>query len=387
MEPGMSGGMKQERLLSLDALRGLIMVLMVVDHASYFIARVHPAEYWGRPLPQYADAFSFLTRFISHPCAPGFFFLMGTGMILFAASRRESGWSERKIVRFFLVRGLLLIGIELFFVNIAWLLGIISSKSEFQSMGPGGGGDVRLVFLVLSALGFSMIFSSLLLRAGPLILISLGAAATLLTQLLIPGPENVDVFYSAWQRLILIPGQTGVMSVMYSILPWLGICCLGMGFGKFLLKDRRKVFHYAFSTGLVFVALFIVLRSLGGFGNIHIPEAGWIGFLNLNKYPPSLSFVLLMLGLNLLILAVFEKLGTGLKKWGKPLLIFGSTAFFFYVLHMYLFAALSFAFPYGTNLPLIYPVWLLMLFFLYPLCLWYGRFKRRTQPESIWRFF
>lgn len=136
----------KDRLLSLDVLRGLIMVLMAVDHAGYFIGKLHPAEYWGRPLPQYTDAFSFLTRFISHPCAPGFFFLMGTGMILFAASRRKLGWSEKKIVRFFLIRGLLLIGIELFFINITWLLGMLSSKTEFQSMGPGGEGMSALRF-------------------------------------------------------------------------------------------------------------------------------------------------------------------------------------------------------------------------------------------------
>ncbi len=379
--------MKQERLLSLDALRGLIMVLMAVDHSSYFIGKMHPAEYWGRPLPQYADVFSFLTRFISHPCAPGFFFLMGAGMILFAASRREQGWSENRILRFFIIRGMILIGLELFFINITWLLGMISSKTNFQSMGPGGGGDVRLAFLVLSALGFSMIFSSVLLRLGPVLLISLGGSATVLTQLLIPRPGNVDVLFSPLVRLILIPGQTGIMSVMYSILPWFGICCLGMGFGKLLVKDRNKTFKYALYVGILFILSFVVVRNLGSFGNIHAPEAGWIGFLNLTKYPPSLTFVLLMLGLNLLCLVGFEKMNPGLQKWGKPLLTFGRTALFFYVLHLYVFAALSFAFPHGADLPLIYSFWLIVLVILYPFCLWYGKFKKRTRPESLWRFF
>jgi len=379
--------MNKDRLLSLDALRGLIIVLMALDHASYFIGKLHPAEFWGRPLPQYTDAFSFLTRFISHPCAPGFFFLMGTGMILFAASRRELGWPEKKIIRFFLIRGLLLIGIELFFINITWLLGMLSSQVEFQSMGPGGGGDVRLAFLVLSALGFSMILSSLLLRLGPMLLISLGTIATILTQWFIPGQENVDVLYSPVLRLTLIPGQTGFMSVMYSILPWFGICCLGMGFGKMLIKDRRKAFKYALYTGILLILLFAVVRGLAGFGNIHPPDAGWIGFLNLTKYPPSLTFVLLMLGINLFFVAIFEKMGMVLRKWGKPLLIFGSSAFFFYVLHMVVFAALGFAFPYGAKLLFVYIVWLCVLLSLYPLCERYGHFKRRTQPESLWRFF
>ncbi len=76
-----------QRLLSIDALRGLIMVLMTVDHANYFVVRMHPTgEFWGIPLPQYESAWAFLTRFITQPCAPGFFFLMGVGMVLFAES-------------------------------------------------------------------------------------------------------------------------------------------------------------------------------------------------------------------------------------------------------------------------------------------------------------
>jgi hypothetical protein len=94
-----------------------------------------------------------------------------------------------------------------------------------------------------------------------------------------------------------------------------------------------------------------------------------------------------MLGINLLLLAFFERIGPGMRKWGKPILTFGRAALFFYVLHLYLFAFLGFAFPYGTRLPLIYPFWLLALIILYPLCRWYGNFKRKTAPDSIWRFF
>jgi uncharacterized membrane protein len=363
------------------------MVLMAIDHISYFVARVHPSEYWGLALPQYSDILAFLTRFLTHPCAPGFFFIMGTGMILFASSRRKIGWSEGRIRRFFLLRGLMLIGLELMIINVAWLLGLISSRVDFFKPGPGGGGDLALVFLVLSALGFSMIFSSLLLRTGPAITIAVGFGATLATQLLIPSAENVHVLYSPLIRLLMIPGQTGFMSVMYSIIPWLGICCLGMGFGSILIKNRKRAFQMALYTGIVFLLLFFVVRSLGGFGNFHPPEAGTIGFLNVTKYPPSLSFVFLMIGINLLFLVLFEKAGPGLQKWGKPLLIYGNTALFFYVLHMYMLAALSFAFPYGTKIPLLYPFWLLLLVLLYPMCKWYGNFKRQTPPESVWRFF
>ncbi len=378
--------MNQDRLISPDALRGLIMVLMAVDHAGFFIAKVHPAEYWGLALPQYSDALSFFTRFMTHPCAPGFFFLMGMGMALFAASRRRLGWSESRIHRFFLLRGIMLVGLELLVVNASWGMGLLGSRIEFQSMGPGGGGDVWVAFLVLSALGFSMIFSSLLIRSGPVLAIAVGASAILATLLLLPAPENVHVLFHPILRLLWIPGQTGFMSVMYPIVPWMGVCCLGIGFGKIILKDSQTLFRHSFTSGLTALFLFVVVRRMGGFGNIHPPESGWVGFLNTTKYPPSLTFLLLMLGINLLLLALFEKVGRGMRKWGKPILAFGRTALFFYVLHMFLFAFLGFAFPYGTRLAWLYPFWLLVLVVLYPLCRWYGNFKRQTAPDSIWRF-
>jgi uncharacterized membrane protein len=363
------------------------MVLMAIDHASFFIARVHPSEYWGHPLPRYSNIFAFITRFLTHPCAPGFFFIMGIGMILFASSRRELGWSEGKIMRFFVLRGLMLIGLGLMVVNFAWLLGLIGSRVDFHKPGPGGGGEVALAFLVLSALGFSMILSSLLLRSGPVIAIGIGFAAIFAVQLLIPSAEHVNVLFSPLKRILLIPGQTGILSVSYPIIPWLGICCLGLGFGSILIKNRQKAFQNAFYSGIVFVLLFFVVRGVGGFGNFHKPGPGLIGFLNVTKYPPSLSYVLLMLGINLLLLVLFEKARKGLQKWGGPLLTFGKAALFFYVLHMYMFALLGFAFPYGSKLPLIYPFWILLLFLLYLLCRWYGNFKKRTSPESVWRFF
>ena len=97
------------RLVALDAHRGLIMVLMAIDHASYFIARVHSAEFWGTALPTYSSVFWFWTRWVTHLCAPGFFFLMGIGMALFAGSHLKSGWGEGRITRFFVIRGLFLI--------------------------------------------------------------------------------------------------------------------------------------------------------------------------------------------------------------------------------------------------------------------------------------
>ncbi len=130
--------LSEQRLLSIDALRGLIMVLMAVDHANYFVARMHPnGEFWGIPLPRYDSVLAFLTRFVTQPCAPGFFFLMGVGMFLFANSRRNQGWTETRILRHFIFRGVILVLLQFFLENAAWLLG---PSTEFHP--PGGGGQV-----------------------------------------------------------------------------------------------------------------------------------------------------------------------------------------------------------------------------------------------------
>ena len=141
------------RYLALDGLRGLIVVLMALDHANYFVAQHHSTgEHWGGAFPAYGDAADFLTRLVTHPAAPGFSFLMGAGMALFAASRRSRGWSERAIVTHFLIRGLVLIGLQLTIVNLAWKSGPPAFPDIYQG--------------VLIALGGGMILASALLRSS-----------------------------------------------------------------------------------------------------------------------------------------------------------------------------------------------------------------------------
>ena len=154
---------KAPRFLPLDALRGLIMVFMALDHANHFIAQQHsPGEYWGGRFPVYHGTLPFLTRLVTHPCAPGFFFLMGVGMLLFAHSRRKQGWSEGGIIRHFLIRGGLLIALQLLVVNRAWEL-------------SAGGWGLDIYIGVLFALGGTMILGNLLLWLKPTVLLALTA--------------------------------------------------------------------------------------------------------------------------------------------------------------------------------------------------------------------
>jgi uncharacterized membrane protein len=113
-----------KRLLPLDALRGLIIIFMALDHANYFIAQQHSSgEHWGGPFPAYESALSFLTRLVTHFSAPGFFFLMGVGMLLLAESRRKKGWNEWQITGHFWIRGFVLIMLQILIINPIWKAG------------------------------------------------------------------------------------------------------------------------------------------------------------------------------------------------------------------------------------------------------------------------
>ena len=378
---------REPRLLYLDALRGLIMILMAVDHASYFIAHQHPAEFWGQPLPEYASALPFLTRFVTHFCAPGFFFLMGIGMMLFAESRRQLGWTESAIRKHFLTRGALLIVLQLFIENPAWVLG---PAAELGSHPPGGGSEVLLHFGVLYGLGASMIVCAFLLRLNAIVLAIISLLAVLLTQALIPGAENAATLYSPLPRLLLIPGHTNLVQVFYPLIPWLGLAVFGLIFVRWIMVNPAAIPRKAALIGVGFLLLFLLMRLGGGFGNIHpVSFSSWITFLNVTKYPPSLAYILLTLGVDLLVLALFARMETTLRHWAKPLFVFGQTALFFYLVHLYLYAVmgLTFAPAGGTSLGWMYAYWAGGLVLLYLLCVWYRTFKQSTAPNSVWRFF
>ena len=133
---------------------------------------------------------------------------------------------------------------------------------------------------------------------------------------------------------------------------------------------------------------FVLLRYLDGFGNIR-PRQGntWIEFLNPVKYPPSITFNLLAAGANLVILGLLAQVHEKGQRLFQPLVVLGRVPLFFYVLHLFLYAGLGrLLTPDGTSLPTMYLLWLLGLSMLYPLCLWYGRFKHRRPAGSMWRF-
>jgi len=367
---------KHARLLAPDALRGLIMVLMALDHANHFIAQKHSSgEYWGGAFSVYHDGLSFLTRFVTHLAAPGFFFLMGVGMLLFTRSRQQLGWDKKKIIAHFITRGLILIALQLLVIIRSWQL-------------SAGGWVLEIYIGVLFALGGTMVLGSLMLWLPPKYLLAVTLVTLLGNAFLFPDPNQWTQSFSTLERLLFIPGGSLALWVNYPVLPWLSLVLFGVFFGNGLLENKVKAFRRAAWLGCVFLAAFFIVRILDGFGNIR-PRAGntWIDFLNVVKYPPSITFLLLTLGINLLLLWGFSQINQKTASYFQPLVIFGQVPLFFYIAHLFLYAGMGFLLtPDGTSIIKMYPYWLLGLLILYPLCLKFRELKRASSEHSVFQF-
>ncbi len=365
------------RLFPLDALRGLIVVLMALDHANHFIAQKHSSgEYWGGLFPVYREALPFLTRLVTHPVAPGFSFLMGVGMALFAAARHRQGWGRGRISLQLALRGLLLVFLQLAVVNRAW------------ELSPQGWG-LEIYFGVLIALGGGMILGGMLVWLGPAPLAGVGIIVLLTAEILTPDPAQWGTPFPFVQHLLLVPGGRDGWWINYPVLQWLELAIFGIVFGKLLVEGQHRLLNRAWILGLGFLVVFALLRVLAGFGNIR-PAAGdsWIDFLNLVKYPPSLTFIFLTMGFNLVVLSLFARVELKLQHWVTPLAVFGRVPLFFYVAHLFLYAALgNLIAPRGMTIPAMLPFWLAGLAVLYPACRWYGQYKGRQPVNSLLRFF
>jgi uncharacterized membrane protein len=383
------------RLVSVDVLRGLVMVLMALDHTRDFLS------YPGFPPEDLAhtNGALFLTRVITHFCAPVFAFLAGTGAFL-ATSR---GKSIQQVSRFFLTRGLWLVLLELTIIDFAW---------GFVPWVHGG---------VIWGLGWSMVVMALIVRL-PLRWIGALGLGTIATHNLLDRINPALFGKLSWLWILLhTPGRIPItsdfqFSARYVLIPWIGVMAAGFAFGSLLLRpDRRKLI---LTIGISATALFFVLRLFNAYGNgiAGLPfgyprSAGpWsvqptltltlISFFNTLKYPPSLDYLLMTLGPSLTLLGLFDKV-KGERGLSRILLVFGRVPLLYYVLHLYLLHVLailiSLAFHqptlhgsviadfarkpdgYGHGLPFIYAMWILAVTILYMPCLWFMKFRSRHR--------
>ncbi len=186
--------------------------------------------------------------------------------------------------------------------------------------------------------------------------------------------------------ILLIPGNWSPISVNYPVLPWLFICLLGVVWGKYYKEKPERIFRHTFLIGLTMVFLFSISRFLH-FGNFQLDHFdGIVSFLTIIKYPPSISFILLTLGVFFLLFSTFSMLKIP-SAISNPIVVFGRTALFFYIIHLYIYLIIGLLFPNGASFLMMCISWLAGLVILYFICERYYKFKLKKGINSIWRFF
>jgi uncharacterized membrane protein len=373
-----------KRLAALDWMRGLVMVLMLVDHASgaFNAGRLQTdgMTLWtpGAPLP----AAQFLTRWMTHLCAPTFVFLAGAALALSLHRRLEAGESPRGLDGFQLRRGLFIALLDPLWMSWAFLK-------------PG---DV--VLQVMYVLGLGMVCMVPLRRLGVRTLLAVGLVLLLggealvgLCLFLLGGPDpTVPVALVASGGVF----AQGRFIIGYPLLPWLGMMCLGWAFGRYVLESREgrarlPVARLLAGAGAAALGLFALVRGLNGYGNmlLYRDDGSLLQWLHVSKYPPSLSYAALELGLMALLLAGFWRLEErlGEVKGLEPLRTLGQTALFFYVLHVHLLegAAAALGVKKQLGLTATYVAAAAALAVLYPACVWYRRYKA-AHPDGWTRY-
>ena len=371
----------KQRLDHVDLLRGLVMVIMVLDHVrAYFTeARFDPTDLTR------TDLALFGTRWITHFCAPVFVFLAGASAWA-ARTRRTPG----ELSRFLLSRGLWLIFLELTVVTFAWYF-----TTELA---------LGLVAQVIWAIGASMVVLAGLIHLPRLAVAGFGAALVLGHNLFDGiAPERLGALAPLW-RVLHVPGPLEVVPVflLYPLVPWVGVMAIGYAAGaQVFARDERAGRRFALA-GIALTAAFVLLRTLDLYGDpsprLREGEATVLlmSFLNLTKYPPSLLYLLMTLGPALVALAAFRRARGPLA---DALVTFGRVPFLFYLAHLYLVHALAVGagvaqgYPasalrdvflrlpegYGFGLPVVYAVWLGAVALLYPMCRRYAELKARSR--------
>lgn len=371
-------------------MRGLVMIIMVLDHTRDFM---HLTSITQSPTDLATTTpMLFFTRWITHLCAPVFVFLSGTSAYI-SLQRKDDFTAGRG---FLLSRGIWLIFLEFTVINFGLWFDI-----HFQNF----------LFNVIAAIGFGFIVLSLLLKLSPKSIGIIGLIIIFCHDLIIRIPFDSNNFLKYFVSPFFLPGvfplSPHTMFIMgYTPIPWLGIMLIGFGAGKLFelpLEKRKKIF---LRMGITALVLFILLQII----NIYGDPFPWtkqnndlyifLSFINVTKYPPSLSFTLLMLGIMFLILSFME----GIKdKFTNIVEIYGKVPLFYFIIHWFILHPLMFVMVFlqgfkssdlvfgfnfgrpegsGVNLWVIYLIWIAVVIALYPVCKWYSVFKQNNRQKK-----
>ena len=202
------------------------------------VGRFHSQEMWAGAWTRYESAVPFLTRFVTHVCAPGFFLLMGASMAVMADARARQGWTGSRLSRHIVTRGLLLVVVATFLEVPAFLIATLSGPplGDNPEFAIPGTPERRWVLTVLYALAASMIAGGLFIRARSVVWAGLAAAALLVTALTTPGPEHAGTVYGLTRSVLLLSRWSSGLWSQYPLVPWFGIAALGVLLGRWLAR-------------------------------------------------------------------------------------------------------------------------------------------------------
>jgi uncharacterized membrane protein len=377
------------RIESVDVVRGVIMIIMALDHTR---------DFFGMPGQNPTDlstasAALFLTRWITFFCAPVFFLLTGTGAYL--SLRRKS---PSELSRFLFTRGVWLIFLELVVIR---CLGYQFNFDYHVTM-----------LLVLWALGWAMITLSVLVRLPASVVTAFGVVLIVGHNLL----DSVKWANPLWSILhspgfvLNTPGH--VVFAAYPLIPWVGVTAVGYGLGQIYNWDAQRRRAFLLRLGIGLTLAFFVIRAINVYGDpsrwSHQKTALFtvLSFLNNTKYPPSLLFLLMTLGPAMIFLWAVDR---GTPRLLRPALVIGKVPLFYYLLHFALIHLLAvivcyarygtahwmfespdlghypFSAPpgWGYSLPVVYLVWAFVVVVMYPLCRWYAALKERRRDAWL----
>ncbi len=369
---------KSQRIATIDWMRGLVMVLMVIDHASMAFDGTHVAH----DSAMFADAGTmslpagpFFTRWITALCAPTFVFLAGTSLALSVERKVAKGVPGWEIDKGIITRGAIIALLD---------ITVISFGSGHWNMG------------VLMAIGLSMILMAGLRRLPSWALLVLGVGWMLFGELVTRLVWHPPGSSSKLAAFFVANYASDALLIKYPLLPWLAIMIVGWVFGRYATDfnvHKRGLSPKAIMliAGVLGIILFAVLRYQAGYGDmfLHRADNSWQHWLHISKYPPSLTYYGLELGILCLALAALRTIEPriGVRPNGV-FLVFGQTAMFFYLVHRLVFEipATYFGLRGVGNLTTTYIVWAVMIVLLYPACRWYRTFKA-AHPQSILKYF
>ena len=378
---------KRARLESVDLLRGVIMLIMAIDHTRDFFGASSPTD-----LTQTTAAL-FFTRWITHFCAPVFFLLTGTGAWLSLGKRSKSDLS-----RFLFTRGLWLIFLELVVVRCL----ILQFNFDYHVT----------VITVLWALGWSMIALSALIYLPTWLVTTLGVIMIVAHNLLDPIQSANPIWSILHSPNIILNHPGHIVFIAYPLIPWIGVTAAGYGLGQIYAWTPAARQTFLLRLSLALTAAFIVLRAI----NIYGDPSRWstqptalftlLSFLDTTKYPPSLLFLLMTLGPALLFLRAVD---THTPAFLRPALIVGKVPLFYYLVHFFLIHLIAVIICYARyghiywmfqspdlanfpitrppnwdlTLPLVYLIWAIVVFALYPLCRRFAALKQTSNAPWL----